>query len=204
MGQSWNWQGIKTVASCLHRPSLLVPHRVVPDIRAIDFAQLKAAGVRAIGFDKDNCLTAPYQTKLHGPFEDAWARCRAAFDDGHIVIVSNSAGTEADDPGYRQAADIERHLGVPVLRHPLKKPGGGEALSQRFPNLQPAQVAFVGDRLMTDVLFGNLNGWLTIWTRQIVSAEGDNPTAARLRRWEYRIHDALVRNGVKPPNHPAA
>ncbi|KAJ1917140.1 hypothetical protein IWQ60_007876 [Tieghemiomyces parasiticus] len=176
MGQSWNWQGIKTVTSCLRRPSLLVPHRVVPDIRAIDFAQLKAAGVRAIGFDKDNC---------------SWT-------------VPKRTGTEADDPGYRQAAEIERHLGVPVLRHPLKKPGGGEVLSQRFPGLQPAQIAFVGDRLMTDVLFGNLNGWLTIWTRQIVSAEGDNPTAARLRRWEYRIHDALVRNGVKPPNHPAA
>lgn len=31
------------------------------------------------------------------------------------------------------------------------------------PELQPNQVCMVGDRLMTDVLFGNLNGMSTIW-----------------------------------------
>lgn len=38
----------------------------------------------------------------------------------------------------------------------------------------------VGDRLFTDVLFGNLNGTLTVFTRQIISEKGDNPIAARV------------------------
>ena len=38
-------------------------------------------------------------------------------------------------------------------------------------------MAVVGDRILTDILFGNLNGNFTIWTRQIVSEEGDNKVA---------------------------
>jgi predicted HAD superfamily phosphohydrolase YqeG len=36
-------------------------------------------------------------------------------------------------------------------------------LRLKKPELQPSQVCMVGDRLMTDVLFGNLNGMSTIW-----------------------------------------
>jgi len=35
----------------------------------------------------------------------------------------------------------------------------------------------VGDRILTDVLFGNRNGNLTIWTRQVITEEGDNKAA---------------------------
>ena len=47
-----------------------------------------------------------------------------------------------------------------------------------FNNVSGQQnVAMVGDRILTDVLFGNLNGNLTIWTSQIVTEKGDNKAA---------------------------
>lgn len=40
------------------------------DIRNIHFEQLKRqGGIQAMGFDKDNCLTAPYVPHIHPPFE---------------------------------------------------------------------------------------------------------------------------------------
>lgn len=76
---------------------------------------------------------------------------------------------------------MEKALGVPVLRHTIKKPGGGDALLQRFHGVaKPQQMAMVGDRLFTDVLFGNLNGNITVLTRQIISEKGDNPIAAKV------------------------
>ena len=47
-----------------------------------------------------------------------------------------------------------------------------------FNNVSGQQnIAMVGDRILTDVLFGNLNGNLTIWTSQIVTEKGDNKAA---------------------------
>lgn len=41
-------------------------------------------------------------------------------------------------------------------------------------------MAMVGDRVFTDVLFGNRNGMYTIWTREIISEKADNPVAAKV------------------------
>ncbi|KAJ1985754.1 hypothetical protein H4R33_003792 [Dimargaris cristalligena] len=202
MGQSFNGPGIRAAASVLWRPRLLIPHQVVTDIRAVDFSALRKQGIRAIGFDKDNCLTRPYESTLYPPFRGAWEQCLETFGADHVVIVSNSAGTP-DDSGYTQAQTIERDLGVPVLRHPIKKPAGGDELLAHFAPLPPSQIAFVGDRLMTDIVFGHRYGLFTIWTRQIVSAKGDNPVAARLRGLEYRIYDFLKGWKWQAPAHPS-
>lgn len=67
--------------------------------------------------------------------------------------------------------------GVPVLRHTEKKPSCGEALAKRLEPIKAHQIAVVGDRIFTDVVFGNLNDHFTIWTRQIVTEKGDNKAA---------------------------
>ncbi|KAG0173881.1 hypothetical protein DFQ28_004856 [Apophysomyces sp. BC1034] len=101
-----------------------------------------------------------------------------------------------------QAEKLEQSLGVTVLRHSEKKPSGGEALEKHLA-VPPTAVAFAGDRILTDVIFGNLNGNLTIWTRQIVTEEGDNKAAVWLRGLENRLVKYLQRLGVKPPPHSA-
>lgn len=95
------------------------------------------------------------------------------------MIVSNSAGTPDDKDG-QQAQAIEHALQVNVLRHQEKKPSGGEELLKHFSGIKAGRIAIVGDRALTDVVFGNNYGMLTILTRDVVTEEGDNPMALRV------------------------
>jgi phosphatidylglycerophosphatase GEP4 len=49
-----------------------------------------------------------------------------------------------------------------------------------FGGIKAERIAFVGDRALTDVVFGNNYGMLTILTRDVVTEEGDNPMALRV------------------------
>jgi phosphatidylglycerophosphatase GEP4 len=77
---------------------------------------------------------------------------------------------------------LEKSLGVTVLRHKQKKPAGGQHLANYLSPIPPSQTAFVGDRILTDVIFGNRNGNLTIWTNKVITEEGDNKAALMVRR----------------------
>ncbi|KAI8579769.1 hypothetical protein K450DRAFT_265711 [Umbelopsis ramanniana AG] len=191
MVQSLNVSGIVNAFRVLRNPSLIIPHLVVDDIRQIDYKKLKQQGVKVMAFDKDNCLTAPYENRISADFEPAWKLCKDTFGHDRVIIVSNSAGTD-DDKNHQQI--------MPVLRHAIKKPGGGGALLERFQHVaKPREMAMVGDRLFTDILFGNLNGTVTVLTRKIISEKGDNAIAARIRRFEHRLLDFLLKRKVDPP-----
>ncbi|CAG8448219.1 2960_t:CDS:2 [Acaulospora colombiana] len=74
--------------------------------------------------------------------------------------------------------EIENFLGsVPVLRHESKKPDGGPELIARLSPISPTRIAVIGDRLLTDILFGNMNGMFTIFTKKVVSEKNDNKMA---------------------------
>ncbi|KAG2235225.1 hypothetical protein INT48_004692 [Thamnidium elegans] len=161
MVQSLNVSGVVNAFRVIWNPSLAMPHIIV-----------NVGNIKAIGFDKDNCLTAPYVSTIYSPFKEAWNDCKATFSKENVVIVSNSAGTE-DDVGYKEAQKLEESLGVTVLRHKEKKPAGGHFLE----SVPAKETAFVGDRIFTDVMFGNRNGNLTIWTSKVVTEKGDNKVA---------------------------
>jgi phosphatidylglycerophosphatase GEP4 len=106
-----------------------------------------------------------------------------------IAILSNSAGTK-DDPGYADARRIEESMGVKVIRHVEKKPAGLDQVLRHFDLEDPAEVCVVGDRILTDVVFGNLYGMLTIHTLPLCSGsdnEKDNWTAKLLRPVENSL-----------------
>jgi phosphatidylglycerophosphatase GEP4 len=71
-----------------------------------------------------------------------------------------------------EAARVEQALGVAVIRHGTKKPMGGDAMMRHFGVSSLQHVAMVGDRVLTDVLCGNLNHMLTIQTLPLTE-EGD-------------------------------
>ncbi|CAG8604010.1 13421_t:CDS:2 [Ambispora gerdemannii] len=198
-----NLQSLRYIFVSLRNPRLLVPHVFVNDIREIDFVQLKKAGVRAVAFDKDNTLTAPYQDSLHPLYEKAWESCKENFGSDNIVIVSNSAGTP-DDQDFKSANEIERTLGVKVLKHKLKKPGGGESLISHFnkentnTNQNNRAIAVIGDRIFTDVLYGNMNGMMTILVKNVVTEKGENYFARKIRRVERSLLGLLISCGVQP------
>lgn len=67
--QHFNWQGIYYTAKAIFQPALLRPSYVVQNINDIPFKQLEESGIEALCFDKDNCITLPYQRALHPSIE---------------------------------------------------------------------------------------------------------------------------------------
>ncbi|RIA97093.1 mitochondrial PGP phosphatase [Glomus cerebriforme] len=177
MVQSLNLNAIISSIKVFRKAHLCIPHLIVNDIRNINFYKLKSIGINALAFDKDNTLTAPYSNEIYPPFKSAWEESKKVFGNENITIVSNSPGT-GDDPGFIQAGKIEKSLGVYVLRHQSKKPSCGQELTSHFAAYNPHTIAVIGDRMFTDVLFGNLNGMFTIFTRKIISEKRDNFMAA--------------------------
>ena len=164
---------------------LALPHLSVPDVAALDWAALKAAGFTGAVFDKDNTLTAPYSSSLTPAGAAAVAGAAAAWGPSGVALLSNSAGLAQFDPDGEEAAALEAALGVPVIRHSTKKPGGcAGALAAHF-GIAPSSVptlVMVGDRYLTDVVYGNRLGLLTVRPSPI-TADGE-PRAVRLVRME--------------------
>jgi phosphatidylglycerophosphatase GEP4 len=199
--QSWNGDAVRTLGTILRRPQLLKPRLCVANLNSLDVQHLVAAGVRAVILDKDNTVTAPYADHVHAGAVEGLQRLRDAFPGRHsVAILSNSAGTD-DDAEHADARNIEASLGLPVIRHSHKKPrcfedvmlfvqGGGDGggggrmrvdgdgVSAR--PITAAEVAVIGDRLLTDVTFGNLHGMYTVHCLPL-STVGDNPVAWLVR-----------------------
>lgn len=175
------------MATIARRPSLLVPQLSVDTISQIDYAKLN---VRVIIFDKDHTLTAPYDDTLHPAAHVGLEACRTVFGTERIAILSNSAGTK-DDEEYRDAERIEASLGIQVIRHSEKKPGGLDEVMQHFDGMidSPSDICMVGDRILTDIVFGNLHGMYTIHTKALPldDTSVDNWTARLLRPLENRL-----------------
>ncbi|KAG7394920.1 hypothetical protein PHYBOEH_004477 [Phytophthora boehmeriae] len=182
------------------QPQLLLPQLSVKDVTEIPFQKLQDRGFRAVIFDKDNTLTAPHQLEIAPHLAGSLAECRRVFGDTGVVIFSNSAGSTDDKDGV-EAKRIEDELQIAVLRHNQKKPGGIAFVKKHFGDVDPARLVIIGDRYSTDVLFGNLNGLLTIRTEQF-TPESESVVNKQLQCIETAAIRMLQRAGVKPLTHP--
>ncbi|CAB9502188.1 Conserved hypothetical protein [Seminavis robusta] len=189
MVQSMNTKALLTLASVARRPGLMTPHVSVDTVSEINYALLKErCGIHAVVFDKDNTLTAPYENVIHPNARAGLATAIETFGVSNVAILSNSAGTK-DDPDYEDAIAIEAALGIAVIKHDEKKPGGLEETLQHFGMEDPSAVCMVGDRLLTDVVFGNLYGMLTVHTMPLCSGDDnarDNKVAKVIRGAENK------------------
>jgi phosphatidylglycerophosphatase GEP4 len=191
MVQSLNTKAIVTLASVLRRPQLIVPHLSVCTVSDIDYDALRQqVGIRAVIFDKDHTLTMPYSNEIHPMALYGIQNCLRVFGKENVAILSNSVGTP-DDDNYQNAIATEQSLGIPVIRHTIKKPGGMAEVQQHFPEgIEPSQMCMVGDRVLTDVVFGNLYQMFTVHTHPLnpkmmmKQQDTDNWTARILRPME--------------------
>ena len=198
MSQSINLEGILYFPwARFVRRTLAVPHFLVKDIRDISPVKLKEYGFKGLIFDKDNTLTAPYVNQIYPSIREAFQRYIEVFGD-RILIMSNSAGT-LDDRGYKDAMQIEEDLGIKVLRHIRKKPGGMSEVRKYF-GCDPTELVMFGDRVFTDVVFGNRYGMLTVHTA-LLTEEGDNKASAKVRRYELPLIQRWMAAGLKAPPH---
>ena len=136
------------------------------------------------------------------------------------ALRSNSAGLRQFDPDGLEADALEASLGVAVLRHGAsssleghsarpsshrrpagaKKPGGSCAALEAHFGCAAELLIMVGDRYLTDVLYGNRHGMLTARPAPFLPArDGAVVRASRA------LEDALVRRwrsrgAVAPPH----
>lgn len=129
-------------------------------------------------------------------------------DQGHANVSFSSLFyfSSFTTLGYEAAARIETALGIPVLRHRTKKPGAIPEVLEYFqrvagPETTYKDICIIGDRLLTDVMWGNLAGMYTIHT-QILTEVGDNKVAAVVRRLENRFARLLMGRQWSAPPHP--
>eukprot|EP00578_Thalassiosira_sp_NH16_P018695 CAMPEP_0181083334 /NCGR_PEP_ID=MMETSP1071-20121207/4102_1 /TAXON_ID=35127 /ORGANISM="Thalassiosira sp., Strain NH16" /LENGTH=237 /DNA_ID=CAMNT_0023164985 /DNA_START=33 /DNA_END=746 /DNA_ORIENTATION=- len=191
MVQSVNMKALTTLASVVRRPYLMAPHVFVPNISDVNYQALRDhCGIKAVMFDKDNTLTAPYENSLHPLAKFGLQSALDTFGRDNVAILSNSAGTN-DDPGFVDGKEIEEALGIAVIKHSEKKPGGLNEVMDHFPNVDDAsQLCMVGDRLLTDIVFGNLHGMLTVHILPLCSGKDnkkDNKVANVVRVVENKI-----------------
>lgn len=93
IGQRINLEGITCSVGVLAKDKhLVIPHVSAPDIRYIDWAELKRRGFKGVVFDKDNTLTVPYSLSLWPPLGSSLEECKSQFGN-NIAVFSNSAGT---------------------------------------------------------------------------------------------------------------
>jgi len=179
------------------RKSLAIPHFSVKNISKISPEKLKEQGFKGLIFDKDNTLTAPYVNEIYPTIIEAFQQYQQVYKN-NIIIMSNSAGSW-DDKNYEAASQVEKELGIRVLRHSRKKPGGIKNVLDHF-HCNSKELVMFGDRIFTDIVFGNRYGMLTIHTA-LLTEEGDNKAAAKVRKYELPLIKKWIAAGLKSPRH---
>ncbi|EYU29576.1 hypothetical protein ABFS82_13G043100 [Erythranthe guttata] len=197
LGQRINLEGIACSVGIFSKDKqLVIPHVSVPDIRFIDWAHLKNRGFQGVVFDKDNTITVPYSLDLWPPLQSSLEHCKSLFGD-NIAIFSNSAGLFEYDPDGKKAAAVEDAIGIKVIRHKVKKPGGtAEEIEKHF-GCESSKLIMVGDRPFTDIVYGNRNGFFTILTEALSLAE--EPLIVRqVRMFEVALVKRWSGKGLLP------
>lgn len=197
------------IPGCVYTPyirfvnkGLAIPHFSVTDISRTCPEILKEYGFQGLVFDKDNTITAPYGKEIHPKLKEVFSQYRELFGD-RMVIMSNSAGTLDDKKG--DAEQIESDLGIKVIRHIWKKPAGIGPVNEYFSSVigseyNPSKLVMFGDRILTDIVFGNRYGMLTIHTA-FLTEEGDCKAAAKIRKYEMPFVKKAIAEGWTAPFH---
>lgn len=172
------------LAYALHDPASLLPHATIPNLLHLPLPvssglPLLPSGskptIRALVLDKDNTFCPPETAKLHPAYIAKLEKIKASDEfknnRSSILIVSNTAGSSSAPEHEAEALYLEKELGIPVLRQKpgRKKPLCGPDVLAYFKEHgvteDPAEIAFVGDRLATDVLLAREIGSWSYWCR---------------------------------------
>ncbi len=140
---------------------LLLPDLSLKDIFEIDVDQLEKQGIRGIITDMDNTLV-PWSDRAVYPRLADW------FSDlknrgFKLIIVSNNSRD--------RGGQLAHELGIPAIWYAVKPRRRAFRKALDLMQLEPREVAVVGDQIFTDVLGGNRLGFYTIHVQPISEKE---------------------------------
>ena len=201
--QSMNAAGIALFfKSSVTDRALAMPQVACESIASVDWAHLKRLGFAGVIFDKDNTLTTPYALEVHEKVRDSLDACKEAFGSENVAVYSNSAGLFQYDPDGAEADAMERALGVKFIRHATKKPAGdADDVVKHFVGCDSAKkLIFVGDRYLTDVVYGNRHGMFTVRVEPFTT-KGESFAIKSARKVEESVVGLWRSLGVAPRPH---
>lgn len=117
-----------------------------------------------------------------------------------MAVFSNTAGLFEFDPDGSKARQLEREIGIKVIKHKAKKPAGNAEEIEKHFGCTASMLVMVGDRHFTDVVYGNRNGFLTVLT-QPLSVKGEPVVVRLVRRFESALVHRWSKKGLKPIGH---
>jgi len=171
---------------------LAVPHFCARTINDIDPLKIKQAGCKGVILDKDDIITFNHEKDLAPGVIDAFFGFKEIFGD-KLVIFSNYSGLKDK---------IKEIAGAQVLAHKNKKPFGVKVVKNYFGG-DLSNVVMIGDRIFTDIVFGNRYGMLTILCDQL-----NLENRGRIDRWILNFEEFLLRRmkkkGISPLSHKLA
>lgn len=202
-----NLSGALNAFKLLAKPSLCLPHATVPTFNDLPVPLEKAfegpgrkVEIQAVVLDKDDCFAYPETNEIHPPYATRFRQLQEEYPGRRLLIVSNTAGATSYDRNGELATELERATGITVLSHRAKKPGCQAEIMAYFKKhpeagvTHPAQIAIVGDRLMTDMMLANAMGSWGIWVKNGVAPWDRKSLFARL---EHRLAPFLLARGFK-------
>uniref|UniRef100_A0A803QLN4 Uncharacterized protein n=1 Tax=Cannabis sativa TaxID=3483 RepID=A0A803QLN4_CANSA len=139
------------------------------------------------------------QLNLWAPLASSLDECKAVFGP-NIAVFSNSAGLYEYDHDGSKAKALEKAIGIKVIRHRVKKPAGTAEEVEKHFGCEASQLIMVGDRPLTDIVYGNMNGFLTILTEPLSLTE--EPFIVRqVRKLETSLVKCWSRKGLNTTSH---
>ena len=130
------------------------PDQQAASIAEIDARALYDRGVRAIGFDADHTLCRYHGMGIDDRLVANIEVMRGLFAD-RLCIISNCTDSRAEE--------LIEHFPLYVVPVRERKPSAQPyRKAERHFDVPPDQWAFVGDRILTDIVGANRAGWHSI------------------------------------------
>lgn len=132
----------------------LRPDQQVDSVAEIDARALYDRGIRAIAFDADQTLCRFHGMGINDRLLTNIEVMRGLFAD-RLCIISNCTD--------RRREELIEHFPLHVVPASKRKPSAEPYReAERHFDVPPEQWAFVGDRLLTDIVGANRAGWHSI------------------------------------------
>ncbi|KIL91489.1 had superfamily (subfamily iiia) phosphatase [Fusarium avenaceum] len=200
------------ITRLIFKPSLCLPHHTVSTFNELPIPLEKGlqkdgrkVEIKAVVLDKDDCFAYPDSVEVYDSYKvviDRAPQLRQAYPGRKLLVVSNTAGATSWDKKLKLAAEVEENTGITVLSHSVKKPGCGDEIMEYFKKhpetgvTDPAHVAFVGDRLTTDMMLANMTGGWGFWVKDgVIPFEKKNIFS----RFERPLASFLFARGLHAP-----
>ena len=157
------------------------PDQQVDSIADIDARALYDRGIRAIAFDADQTLCRFHGMGIHERLLMNIEVMRGLFAD-RLCIISNCTDT--------RRRELIEHFPLYVVPVKKRKPSAEPYReAERHFDVPPEQWAFVGDRILTDIVGANRAGWHSILVSPL-APETDPWFIALMRSYERLLRRA--------------